>query len=252
MEPATKILIQAAIKIVTDREARQRFFAIIGVAILIPFLIISMAWYIVSQPTNWIRGLFTQESDLYYLERFIDDYEFEINPWGQGSSALNTVYNHGNWRNYNAVNHELFERLMNTAMRYYGWRYIWASAHPSNGGFDCSGFIHWIFTSSGVFPHGRTTAQGLAGITASLPRGEGRAGDLVFFNSPGHPDPTRVITHVGLYLGNGMMIHAGSPIGFADLSTPFWTRYFHSFGRFPIEPAEPVSSPSQNVSPQLL
>jgi len=225
------------IQIIKNEESRNRFLMTLMGLLLIPILIISMAWYMVSRPLNWLRSLwpFGQES---YLEEFINEWRDEVNPERYGLSD----HDHpGNWRDYDAVCPIQFERLMNVGMRYYGWPYVWGGRNPSQGGFDCSGIIEWMFRESGVYQLPTLTAQGQWRYTTIVPRSEARPGDLVFFSNPGHPDPTRFITHSGIYVGNNRMFNsASSGVRFADIGPDsWWGRWVVDFGRLPITPIDP-------------
>lgn len=242
IDPATaKMLVRLAIKILTDKKARQKLFMILGGVIMIPLLIMSMAWYIVTRPLEWLRNLwpFGQQS---YLEEFHNEWRDTINPDGYG---LRNSDHPGNWQDYDAICPISFELLMNEAMRFYGWPYVWGGKYPSQGGFDCSGIVEWAFRTSGVYQLPRMTAQGQWNYTMDVPRAEIRPGDLVFFSAPGHPDPTRFITHVGIYVGNNRMFHSSSGgVRFDDIGPDsWWGRHIADFGRLPITPITPLEPP---------
>ena len=126
-----------------------------------------------------------------------------------------------------------FLALMTEAVKYIGYPYVYGGSKPSTS-FDCSGFVCWVFTQSGVYKTGRLGANGLYGICEDIPRDKIRPGDLVFFENTRGSD-TKGITHVGIYVGNHMMIHAGDPIGFADLKSADWARKIYGYGRLPID-----------------
>ena len=126
-----------------------------------------------------------------------------------------------------------FLALMTEAEKYIGYPFVYGGSKPETG-FDCSGFVCWVFTKSGVYDTGRLGANGLYAICKDIPRDEIRPGDLVFFEKTSGPD-VKGITHVGIYVGNNMMIHAGDPIGFADLKDASWARKIYAFGRLPIK-----------------
>ena len=114
------------------------------------------------------------------------------------------------------------------AAKYLGYPYVWGGSSPSTS-FDCSGFVCWVFTNSGVHNLPRTTAQGIYDQCTPVSAADAKAGDIIFFtgtyNSPGP------VSHVGIYCGNGVMIHCGDPIKYASINTPYWQSHFYSFGR---------------------
>ena len=120
------------------------------------------------------------------------------------------------------------QALMEEAARYLGYPYVWGGSSPSTS-FDCSGFVCWVFTNSGVHNLPRTTAQGIYDQCTPVSAADAKAGDILFFtgtyNSPGP------VSHVGIYCGNGVMIHCGDPIKYASINTPYWRSHFYSFGR---------------------
>ena len=129
-----------------------------------------------------------------------------------------------------AMSDERFVAILTEASRHLGARYVWGGQGPST--FDCSGFIHWVFTNAGIgWTHGRTTAQGYFNMSTPVSAENARSGDLVFFHGT---HSGAFITHVGIYIGNGQMIHTGgNPAGveFVNINSPFWQRHFHAFGR---------------------
>ena len=120
------------------------------------------------------------------------------------------------------------QALMEEAARYLGYPYVWGGSSPSTS-FDCSGFVCWVFTNSGVHNLPRTTALGIYDQCTPVSAADANAGDIIFFtgtyNSPGP------VSHVGIYCGNGVMIHCGDPIKYASINTPYWQSHFYSFGR---------------------
>ena len=159
----------------------------------------------------------------------------------QSNEAFRPVPGAGGIRNPNlpfipaippeAMSDERFVAILTEASRHLGARYVWGGAGPTT--FDCSGFIHWVFTTAlSDWTHGRTTAQGYFDMSTPVSAENARPGDLVFFHSTFSSQ--RFITHIGIYVGNGQMIHTGgNPAGveFVSLNTPFWQRHFHAFGR---------------------
>ena len=124
---------------------------------------------------------------------------------------------------------EEFARMLQEAESHLGTPYVWGGYSPS--GFDCSGFVSWVINHCGNgWNYGRQTANGLRGITGYVDPSEAKPGDLIFFH--GTYD-TPGCSHVGIYVGNGMMIHAGSPVKYSSINTPYWQNHFDSFGRLP-------------------
>lgn len=130
-----------------------------------------------------------------------------------------------------AYNDAIFAQLMQEAERYIGFPYVWGGSSPSTS-FDCSGFVCWSYTHSGVYNLPRTTAQGIYNQCAPISRSEAKPGDLVFFtrtyvsSSP--------VTHIGIYVGEGLMLHCGDPIKYASIDTDYWTSKLYGFGRLPL------------------
>ena len=123
-----------------------------------------------------------------------------------------------------------FSALMAEATRYIGYPYVWGGASPSTS-FDCSGFVSWVINNCGNgWNVGRQTADGLRSCCAYVPPEQAKPGDLIFFqgtyDTPG-------ASHVGIYVGNQVMIHCGDPIQYANISTPYWQQHFMAFGRLP-------------------
>ena len=124
-----------------------------------------------------------------------------------------------------------FATLMEEATKYIGYPYVWGGASPETS-FDCSGFVSYVFTNSGIYNTGRLGAKGLRSLCRTVPDDQAQRGDIVFFEGTMGADVAG-ITHCGIYVGNGMMLHCGNPIGYADLSDTYWQTHFHSFGRVP-------------------
>lgn len=128
-----------------------------------------------------------------------------------------------------------FAALMEEANKYVGYPFVWGGSNPRTS-FDCSGFVSWVFTETGVCNTGRKGATGLYKLCTVIAAEDARPGDLVFFKGTMGPDVPGV-THVGIYVGNGWMIHSGDPIGYADLTQGKWPQRFFTFGRLPYEGA---------------
>lgn len=126
-----------------------------------------------------------------------------------------------------------FLTLMVEAEKYIGYPYVYGGSKPSTG-FDCSGFVCWVFRKSGVYDTGRVGAKGFYSLCTDVSYEDVRPGDLVFFEKTMGSD-VQGITHVGIYVGNDMMIHAGDPVGFADLKSEKWSKKLYGYGRLPID-----------------
>ena len=121
---------------------------------------------------------------------------------------------------------ETVQAIMDEALKYEGWEYVFGGAYPSTS-FDCSGLTQWSYGKAGInLPR---TAQEQYNMTQHIPLSEAEAGDLVFFHSTYNAGS--YITHVGIYLGNNRMFHAGDPIGYADLNNSYWQQHLVGAGR---------------------
>lgn len=129
-----------------------------------------------------------------------------------------------------ALSDERFAAMIAEAEKYLGYPYVWGGSSPSTS-FDCSGFVCWVINHSGVGNVGRTTAQGIFNYTTPIAPSEAKPGDIIFFT--GTYDSGSAVSHVGIYAGNGMMIHCGNPISYASVNTPYWQSHFYSYGRLP-------------------
>ena len=127
-----------------------------------------------------------------------------------------------------ALSDPSFKALITEAEKYLGWPYVWGGSSPSTS-FDCSGFVCWVYTASGVYDLPRTTATGIYNQCTVISKSEAKPGDLVFFTKTYDCDGP--VSHIGIYVGNGMMIHAGSPIKYASIETSYWQEHFYAFGR---------------------
>ena len=146
--------------------------------------------------------------------------------------AGNPSVNHGEYTDYDippeALNDPDFAALIAEAEKYLGYPYVWGGSSPSTS-FDCSGFVCYVLDKSGVYPMSRTTAQGIFNQCAKIPPSEARPGDIIFFT--GTYDSPGPVSHVGIYVGNGMMIHCGNPISYTSIETSYWQSHFYSYGR---------------------
>jgi len=129
-----------------------------------------------------------------------------------------------------ALKDEQFAAMMKEAEKFLGYPYVWGGSNPTTS-FDCSGFVSWVINHSG-WNVGRLGAQGLYNICTPVSAADAKPGDLVFFE---HTYDTDGVSHVGIYVGNGMMIAAGDPIGYSNLKISYWQSHFYSYGRLPAQ-----------------
>lgn len=144
------------------------------------------------------------------------------------------VGNGEGWFDYtvagDALSDQKFAGMMAEAKKYLGYPYVWGGSSPSTS-FDCSGFVCWVINHSGNgWNVGRTTADGLCNMLPKVDPSEAKPGDIIFFKGT---YSTSGASHVGIYLGDNMMIHCGSPIQYARIDTPYWKKHFYCFGRLP-------------------
>ncbi len=123
---------------------------------------------------------------------------------------------------------EAVQRLMNVATRYIGRAYVWGGSSPSTG-FDCSGFVCYSYTQSGVYNLPRTTAQGIYDQCTVVSAADAKPGDIIFFT--GTYNSAGAVSHVGIYCGDGVMLHCGDPIGYANVNSSYWSSHFYAYGR---------------------
>lgn len=129
-----------------------------------------------------------------------------------------------------ALTDEKFRKMITEAEKYLGYPYVWGGASPSTS-FDCSGFVSWVINHCGNgWSYGRLTAEGLRQVCRIIPKSEAKPGDLIFFQGTYN---TSGASHVGIYVGNGMMIHCGNPIQYASTETAYWQQHFYCIGRLP-------------------
>lgn len=145
-------------------------------------------------------------------------------PDGAGSS--------GEYQDYDipgeALTDEKFRKMIIEAEKYLGYPYVWGGSSPSTS-FDCSGFVSWVINHCGNgWNVGRQTANGLMGKCDIIPKSEAKPGDLIFFQKTYN---TSGASHVGIYVGNGMMIHCGNPISYASIETNYWRQHYYCMGR---------------------
>lgn len=127
-----------------------------------------------------------------------------------------------------ALTDETFRKLITEAEKYLGYPYVWGGSSPQTS-FDCSGFVCWVFKNSGVYPLGRTTAQGIFDQCTPVRPSDAKPGDIIFFT--GTYNSGCPVSHVGIYVGNGMMIHCGNPIQYASVNSNYWAQHFYAYGR---------------------
>ena len=123
-----------------------------------------------------------------------------------------------------------FAAMLAEAEKYLGYPYVWGGSSPSTS-FDCSGYVSWVINHSGVGNVGRQTAQGLYNLCTPVSKENMQPGDLIFFT--GTYSTANPVTHVGIYIGDGKMIHCGDPISYANINTSYWSAKFYSGGRLP-------------------
>ncbi|MEA4816961.1 MAG: C40 family peptidase [Lachnospiraceae bacterium] len=121
-----------------------------------------------------------------------------------------------------------YQALITEAEKYLGYPYVWGGSSPSTS-FDCSGFVCWVYTHSGVYSLPRTTASSIYNQCVVVPRSEARPGDLIFFTKT--YATTSPVSHVGIYVGDNRMIHCGNPISYTSIDTAYWRQHFYAFGR---------------------
>ena len=124
-----------------------------------------------------------------------------------------------------------FAKLMDEATKYISYPYVWGGSDPETS-FDCSGFVCYVFTASGIRNTGRLGAKGILSLCRDVSSDQVQPGDIVFFDGT-MGEGVEGVTHCGIYVGNNMMLHCGSSIGYADLTDPYWQQHFHSYGRIP-------------------
>lgn len=214
---ALKVLMKIVSYLVKlDEETRNKIIIMVSASLLflmfIPVLFIS---YVSKHPLKVLETTLTK-SALKFVQgikdTFSDDTEIQID-----------------YDDIAPMGEKNLKKLIDEGKQYIGMPYVWGGSSPSTG-FDCSGFVCYVYTNSGVKDMPRTTAQGIYdNYTNKIPNEEAKAGDIVFFTKT--YSTTKTITHVGIYLGSNYMLHCGDPIGYAKLDLPYWAEHFHSFGR---------------------
>ena len=152
------------------------------------------------------------------------DYLFEGDPYVVSNDIL--IYDIPG----EALTDTRFANMIQEAEKYLGYPYVWGGASPSTS-FDCSGFVSYVINHCGNgWSVGRQTANGLKNLCSIIPSSSAQPGDLIFFQGTYN---TSGASHVGIYVGGGMMIHCGNPIQYASINTPYWQEHFYCFGRLP-------------------
>lgn len=190
-------------------------------------------------PEEWV---ILEDPELFYHEETTDASEDTdtippfpvITSIGKTNIKMNGVISSGTLIRYTVPEALLradadFLALMTEAEKYIGYPYVYGGSKPGTG-FDCSGFVCWVFRKSGVCNISRMGANGLYKKCTEVTRKDLRPGDLVFFEGTMGPG-VKGITHVGIFVGNNMMIHAGDPVGFADLEAESWKSKIVCYGR---------------------
>ena len=155
----------------------------------------------------------------YYGNR---DYLFDLNSIPTGSGGF------GYTIPTDALSDPQFAKMIREAEKYLGYPYVWGGSSPSTS-FDCSGFVCWVINNCGNgWNVGRTTANGLRGKCSYVSPANAQPGDLIFFEKTYN---TVGASHVGIYVGNGMMIHCGDPISYTSINSTYWQNHFFGFGR---------------------
>ena len=150
------------------------------------------------------------------------DYLFDLN-------SLPTYGGNGYTIPPEALSDERFARMIAEAEKHLGTPYVWGGYAP--GGFDCSGFVSWVINHCGNgWDYGRLTAEGIRQVCAYVSPEEAKPGDIIFFQKT---YDTEGASHVGIYVGDGMMIHCGKPVQYTTIHTDYWNSHFLQFGRLP-------------------
>jgi len=225
----------------TDRKRKRR--RLTAVLLLLSLLITPLCASMVrgeedAEITHEAKKYIITEDDM-FVERIPEGNEYRpITSVGRSNVRVNGVVSKNTLLEYTVPDELLqadpnFAALMLEADKFIGYPFVYGASNPKEG-FDCSGFVSWVFIHSGVYNTGRRGATGLHTLCTEVEPEDIRPGDLVFFHGTMGPD-VKGITHVGIYVGNNMMIHAGDPIGFADLEDEKWQKCFDCFGRLPYE-----------------
>ena len=178
-----------------------------------------------------IRGLGLTADQMQRYELLLETYG---NKAGLFGDDIYSEVNPGNYQDYDippeALTDQRFANMIREAEKYLGYPYVWGGSSPSTS-FDCSGFVSYVLNHCGNgWSMGRQTANGLRGKCTAVSPSEARPGDLIFFQGT---YATSGASHVGIYVGNGMMIHCGNPISYASVNSSYWQEHFYCYGRLP-------------------
>ena len=184
--------------------------------------------------TDWGDAYVILEDPRFFMVDAEEDVFPVISSVGKSNVKINGVKSRGKLLKYTIPEQLLrddpdFLAMMIEAEKYIGYPYVYGASNPDTG-FDCSGFVCWVLNHSGVYKTKRVGANGLYALCTDIPKEEAKPGDLVFFEKTIGND-VKGITHVGIYVGNHMMIHAGDPVGFADLKNKQWSQKIVGYGR---------------------
>ena len=176
-----------------------------------------------------IRGLGLTADQMQRYELLLETYG---NKAGLFGDDIYSEVNPGDYQDYDippeALTDQRFANMIREAEKYLGYPYVWGGSSPSTS-FDCSGFVSYVLNHCGNgWSMGRQTANGLRGKCTAVSPSEARPGDLIFFQGT---YATSGASHVGIYVGNGMMIHCGNPIHYASVNTTYWQNHFMCYGR---------------------
>lgn len=170
-----------------------------------------------TQAEDWIEATLAQ------MSRFYEAVGIDISPIIEGIEGSDYGYEIPG----EALSDPQFAAMFEEAQKYLGTPYVWGGSSPQTG-FDCSGFVSWVINQSGVGSVGRSTANGLRKYCAYVPKEQAKPGDLIFFQKT---YATSGASHVGIYIGDGKMIHCGDPISITSIETSYWQNHFLDFGR---------------------
>ena len=186
------------------------------------------------EETDWGDAYVILEDPRFFMVDAEEDVFPVISSVGKSNVKINGVKSRGKLLKYTIPEQLLrddpdFLAMMIEAEKYIGYPYVYGASNPDTG-FDCSGFVCWVLNHSGVYKTKRVGANGLYALCMDIPKEEAKPGDLVFFEKTMGND-VKGITHVGIYVGNHMMIHAGDPVGFADMKNKQWSQKIVGYGR---------------------
>lgn len=212
-----------------DEESRKRLLIALAMPIAFFIILIGAIHSLFSFGDDELLDYF-EEDEMTLVWDALDEYGYEYN-------YLADDFDMDSLADYEAIDEEAYQKLMDEATKYIGYPYVFGGSSPSTS-FDCSGFICWSYTKSGVYNLPRTTAQGIYNQSQAIPSSQAMAGDLIFFKGTYNTGDSRVVTHVGIYLGGNKMLHCGNPISIASTDTSYWQRHFYGYGRILANPKE--------------